>query len=612
MQLTARTAPLAALLVVASGACTREVVVDTRPDRDACETCHRAVSLDAVESGIETAHAGKALGCTDCHGGDPDATTPDEAHAVSLAGALRGMSAVGLTRVEAKRLRLANPADLRAAPRTCGALAGGDCHEALVTSVSRSLTATFAGALTAPRRRLGNEGRPVGVVDALDAADSLAEGAVPRVDFFPHPATVGATDAELLDVVLRKACARCHAYDFGTSSLPGDFRGSGCGACHSPYAPDGTSVSNDTAGRPEAPAIRTHRLSRVPEEDACARCHQGGARIALAYRGQAPAAALGYRQIAPGQETSEVGPPDVHAAAGLGCTDCHVGAELHGTPSLYASRYDTPSLACQDCHGTAERAAGGGGDRFVAAAGWDLPALSRAAAGAVTLTARDGATHTVPQLRGSEAPPEAHGDEHGRVACAACHSTFTITCVGCHVTIDERVADDGGQPLRPSPSLVDDLWTVAGSLTEEGLAVDTDLFLLGEAPDGTVYPVVPAEPLLVTHVDAAGDTLRDRRLLRDADGRPVLGLAAVEPHTVGPARACDACHVRADGSNAQAIRRIVGAAPTDAIVVEGDGTEWDVGLLLDDELRPLYPTTRGRARPLSAARARRLLEEPVP
>lgn len=598
---------VAALVALGAVACTREVVVDTRPDRDACEACHRAVSLDGVETGIETAHVGKGLGCTDCHGGDPEGVNQDAAHAVSLADPLRGKSTVGLTRIDPTRLRLGNPADLRAAPRSCGALAGGDCHEEIVTTVSRSLTATFAGALTTPRRLLGNTERPVGVVGATDAADTLADGAVPRVDFFPHPAAVGASDAELLDLVLRKACARCHAYDFGTSTLPGDFRGSGCGACHAPYAPDGASASHDAAGRPEPPTVRTHQLERVPSDEACARCHQGGARIALSYRGLAPAAALGYREIAPGQPTREAGPPDVHAAAGLGCTDCHVGDELHGSRSLYASRYDSPSLACADCHGTGAREAPDRNGRFAAAAGWDLPALARAADGAVELTARDGTSHVVTQLARSDAPAEAHGEEHARVACAACHATFTITCVGCHVTIDA-----GGEPVRPSPSLIDDLWTVGGSLVEEGLAVDTDLFLLGEAPDGTVYPVVAAEPLLVTHVDETGATLRDRQLLRDAADRPVFGLAAVEPHTVGAARVCDACHVRADGSNEEAIRRIVGAAATDAIVVEGDGTEWDVGRLLDDELRPRSPATAGRARPLSTARARLLLEEPLP
>jgi hypothetical protein len=59
------------------------------------------------------------------------------------------------------------------------------------------------------------------------------------------------------------------------------------------------------------------------------------------------------------------------------------------------------------------------------------------------------------------------------------------------------------------------------------------------------------------------------------------------------------------------VRRIIGAAPSGAVVVDGAGEEWDVGHLLDDALVPLASHPTGAARPLGTERARKLLEEPV-
>lgn len=596
---------------IASG-CDRGATLDVRSDRDACETCHRSLSDKGVESGIETAHAGFALECVDCHGGTADATNEPEAHGARTTQELRGKSTVGLTQVPASYVRLVNPSDLRIASTSCGSAA---CHATTVAAVQRSLTATFAGALTQPRRLLDEDARAVGVVDAADGAADLARGAVPSIEVFPHPAALGDGDGALLDEYLRKACARCHAYDFGTSRACGDFRGSGCGSCHVPYSADAVSASADAAGRPSTPAARSHRLVRTPEEAACARCHVGGARIALAFHGKAPAASTGYLGLVappPEGETCDdslavqdvAAGPDAHAAAGMTCTDCHVGGEVHGTASLYASRYESPSLRCTDCHGDAEQPAAPDRDgRFEAAAGWALANLS-ARGDDVVLRTGAGAELEVPQLAALDVAPEAHGPEHGAVACASCHSKFTITCAGCHVTIDE-------ESVATSPSLIDAQNGLAAAVVEEGFAVDTASFLLGEAPDGTVYPIVPAQAVLLSHVDATGALVVDRRLATNAGGTPAIGYAAIEPHTVGPARDCDACHVAPDGSNLADIQRLVGAAASTLVVTDGAGQEWDLGHPLDDALAPRWAAPSGRARPLAAERARLLLEEPV-
>jgi hypothetical protein len=610
---------LATVLAMLS-ACKRRTSLDVREERDACETCHRSVSAEGVESGIETAHGSWSLSCVDCHGGDPDAADKAKAHDPHTPEELHGKSAVGLTQVPASYVRFVNPADLRVAPATCAAGAGAACHDELVSSMQRSLTATFAGALTQPRRLLDPNATAVAAVDAVDDADGLAPGAVPSVGIFPHPIELAPTPVGRLDQYLRSACARCHIYDFGSSKACGDMRSSGCAACHVPYDAAGASSSADAAGRPEAPAARTHEIVRTPEEAACARCHIGGARIALAFRGRAPVTATGYLALAapaspegvdacPDAEPLEdvAAGPDAHAAAGMTCTDCHVGAELHGSDSLYASRYESPSVRCTDCHGTAGGEAEPDRDGlYHAAGGWVLGGL-RASGDTLELRTGTGAVLSVPQIVDADAPPQAHGDEHASVACASCHSKFTIRCIGCHVTIDEELASIASA----TPSLIDAQNGVPAALLEEGFTVDTASFVLGEAPDGTVYPIVPAQGVLFSHIDPTGTLIADRELARDPEGLPAVGFGAIEPHTVGPSRGCDDCHIAPDGSNRAAIERLVGAAATEDVITDGAGEAWDLGRLLDDQLEPIYPRRRGRARALSTERARSLLEVPV-
>jgi len=311
---------------------------------------------------------------------------------------------------------------------------------------------------------------------------------------------------------------------------------------------------------------------------------------------------VGYLETTVLTEATERFDPDVHAQAGMTCTDCHVGGELHGSETLHASRYTSPSLRCADCHGTVDRRVTRGRDGgFAAAAGWPLSTLHESPAGEPVVLTAAGGSLTVPQLADFEESRAAHGPDHARVACAACHSTFTIACVGCHVTVDESAS--------PTASLIDESWTLGGSIREQGLSVNTSTFQLGEAPDGTVYPVV-AQAILLSRIDARGTLVRDREILRRG-AAPAVALAAIEPHTVGRARACSACHIEPDGSNAQAVRRLIGAAPSEAIVEDGAGVRWDIGHLLDDDYAPTTSFPSGAARPLSAARARKLLEEPV-
>lgn len=46
--------------------------------------------------------------------------------------------------------------------------------------------------------------------------------------------------------------------------------------------------------------------------------------------------------------------PDVHHAAGMSCTDCHLHTELMGDGETYLHEDDAVEISCQSCHGPAD------------------------------------------------------------------------------------------------------------------------------------------------------------------------------------------------------------------------------------------------------------------
>ncbi|MFQ6022385.1 MAG: hypothetical protein ACE5NW_06650 [Acidiferrobacterales bacterium] len=104
-------------------------------------------------------------------------------------------------------------------------------------------------------------------------------------------------------------CGDCHLGSAGANNRYGDFRSSGCTACHMPYSLDGRSRSGDLKVNknepanpdaivaPERPHIRRHLIQSVAKtlssgefvhginDYACAGCHQGSNRTVMQYWG---------------------------------------------------------------------------------------------------------------------------------------------------------------------------------------------------------------------------------------------------------------------------------------------------------------------------------------
>jgi hypothetical protein len=252
---------------------------------------------------------------------------------------------------------------------------------------------------------------------AATSYDPNAIGAVERIVGFAPPdrsSLASYRESDLLEEVYDKACGGCHLYSAGRNDRYGDFRGSGCSACHVAYNPDGRSQSSDEriakgepsypeaysriAGfdpsdlggaswvGPERPHPRTHQITTQMNSQRCGSCHSGSNRTELQYRGyqidpnrtatraldlfdvaftdempnDAAARIRGFElnQILrfsdwDGDDANDI-PADVHYSAGLECIDCHTSKEMHGDGTMWSRRDQATEVECSDCHGTVE------------------------------------------------------------------------------------------------------------------------------------------------------------------------------------------------------------------------------------------------------------------
>ncbi len=250
-------------------------------------------------------------------------------------------------------LQFINPGDLRVVQngRSCGA-----CHAGHADVVSKSLLATAAGVLAGASYAAGIESlvpESQGLYgDTASDTGFRAQtnpnfpgpggvvGAVARIIEHPVAAVFGATgpnavfnnpaydaaalsddqDAEgraitgspLANLFMDQVaftCGDCHLGSAGANNRAGDYRSSGCTACHMPYSLGGRSFSSDPninmtepidpddIDAPERSHPRTHRIHGVArtlsngavvpgiQDHTCAGCHQGSNRTVMQYWG---------------------------------------------------------------------------------------------------------------------------------------------------------------------------------------------------------------------------------------------------------------------------------------------------------------------------------------
>ncbi len=412
---------------------------------------------------VEAVNAGS--GCVGCH---PDAPAGKHAlvpcvscHLGNASGTVAETAHAGLAR---------EPGALDTVDRTCGA-----CHPEEVSRVRTSPMATGRGILGVDRFAFGEAPTP-------DTEATLA-------DVLASPSPSPADDHA------RRLCAGCH---LGTRKANRDDAvtgGSGCAACHAGASPPGHSTVD----------------SKIPDSR-CAGCHSRSARVSLTYAGRVEAPA---GDALPDGRHTVATTPDVHAAAGLACIDCHVHTELMGDGVSRAHEEQQVELRCVSCHGaapaevkrddpvTARLPAGDG-----SAVGARGTPLWNVAAGVLT-GKLDGKTHPIPKVTADHA-----GRGHERLSCQACHSAVAPTCGSCHTAYDPTGTqwDFGAGAEKP------------GRWVETGAAEALLPPALGVDAAGTIRPAIPG-------------------MVATLQGREVRRYALTDPHATRRAsRTCADCH----------------------------------------------------------------------
>jgi len=361
-----------------------------------CQSCHDGIERFSDGSMMIAIQAmGMAFsdpgGCVVCHGGDPRATSKEDAHH----GAPERLTAAG-----GPSMFFPDPGSVWIADRTCG-----QCHQGYPERLKKSLMNTEAGKLQGnlwswglqPDHKvtLGNydlkdeDGpRPIAGTNAYkDYMEAFAKQhpdqmpteltQVPDVDIdqIPdHPNLAGITYS-------RQQCQRCHVGVTGREKR-GDYRGTGCSACHVPYGNEGRYEGGDPTINTEQPGhMLTHRLqatrkskvvvgnltySGIPSET-CNSCHNRGKRIGVSYQGimefpyGSPYDVAGNKQPKlhtknylfikddlHHQQQSRPGNPE----GGLLCQDCHTSIDMHGDGNIFGTTLAQVEIECSDCHGT--------------------------------------------------------------------------------------------------------------------------------------------------------------------------------------------------------------------------------------------------------------------
>jgi len=329
-------------------------------------------------------------------------------------------------------------------------------------------------------------------------------------------------------------------------------------------------------------------------------------------------------------DTNEVDetPPDVHAAAGMGCIDCHNIREAHGDSTMSIRMDSELDVRCTNCHGrpgelgTLKSEDGltfARSETTIGGRGQNIPVFETTEDGSVLQYVRfTRALHPVTQITRrvdsdsgqfnprtqmgcglhagtaavkrelklavndlAKSDPEAvaeqfpglpagftfdvSGDEpDGRVECFTCHNAWTVNCYGCHMVRDDRESYRSALTGE----------TKQGKVHSLGLSVVADSLAMGFNSQGRISPMVATE-IFFTQIDADGNRVIDAVPLENGDGNAGAGNVhnPVHHHTIRRLpRDCGGCHPTVDGSfDEDALKTAVGLGSGRYTFVDGTG-----------------------------------------
>tara|TARA_B100000686_G_scaffold353903_1_gene461421 strand:+ start:1453 stop:4197 length:2745 start_codon:yes stop_codon:yes gene_type:complete len=323
-----------------------------------CMRCHY---------GIEEISKNHKFRCTKCHGGNGNTSSKKKAH----------------------RKMVSNPSDLKYADKYCG-----KCHADQVTKVKASLMATAKGVINFTRYALGVQGSqdpPFSLFPTpgenlfpkrLDLAEEVLNG---TEEVQVENSAVINHQGPMIDRYLRESCLRCHLQS-PSPHRPGDYRSTGCAACHMIYTNDGRTVTRDRAiqnrqkarvksdtnqflGGYSANGLRNqrgypvvHKFTVAVPSVQCEHCHHLNG-PGNEFEGRFVRSPLSRPA---GNKVDALQPvlhgarhdflvPDIHREKGMHCIDCHGQREIKaGGPDInYQDK--AVQIRCENCHGTTQK-----------------------------------------------------------------------------------------------------------------------------------------------------------------------------------------------------------------------------------------------------------------
>ena len=556
-------------------------------DDKGCLSCH-----DGIERIAETPVMGN-LTCTDCH---------------------RGNAAQNSDKATAHKGMYANPSDLRVVDSTCGT-----CHAKDVKNSKSSLHATMAGMISSTRYAFGAQSRK-SVYGAYAIESSLTDrpGSVAKLTQIPRydPKQPDSATNSAGDDYLRNQCLRCHLWSGGAQAT-GDYRGSGCVACHVVYSDKGLyeggdkAIDKSKAGRP-----KMHRItSKVPEYQ-CAHCHNRGGRTGVSYIGTMESDNYGTPYDAAGAKQGNLHgkqynhlTKDVHFEKGMSCIDCHTKQDMHGDGRIYEKKENAVEVRCETCHGTPTKKAD-----FLTIWGTKLPHVADKAGKPVLTAKLTGTQHLIPQLKGASL------SEEGRIAmvaipkhmekleCYACHAKWAPQCYGCHIKNDVSKASGDWLESVDTEDMSkagqkENVKNIALSWEESRSYLRWESPILGINSKGKVSPFIPGCQVILTQVDSgAKKNMTNNKVFTTVDGTSGIMHNPIQPHTITKAsRTCADCHM-----SRKTLGLGSGFYDVKANFAGGGGPDFELERIVDEEGKQLQGTAHEGARPFNKAEQQRI------
>nr|WP_281416874.1 selenite/tellurite reduction operon c-type cytochrome ExtM [Geoanaerobacter pelophilus] len=421
----------------------------------------------------------------------------------------------------------------------------------------------------------------------------------------------------------RKFCSRCHL-GIEIADAERSNHAGGCATCHFPFNESATYMGKDAVIKGKTPASASHRLEPLPSAAVCSQCHNRSGRIALSYlglydgnNGHVPTrnGQSGPVQLSGNRNAVHI-EPDVHAAAGMECIDCHTSRDVMGDGYSYRNMYRQVEISCEDCHGGAKppvyRAIAFDGDEAVRESrsyprqmrpGMNMVLTSNGRsfsnvfvsdAKVRVIGKRSGKLFTAKVITGTA---EHTVKGHERLECFACHSRTVVQCYGCHTTYDLRETAMDFIKGKETPG--------AFSETEDFRMLYP--FPLAVNQRGRISPVTPGCQTFVTEIDGTGATVRDDQITRFR-GKRQLRFAPFYSHNTGKkAVGCRECHANPRFLGFGQGVMTVGSIEGTLLCEKCPDKSLDGFLkLADGRVRAFSAITRENSRPLNEAEIRRI------